>query len=82
VVFMQCSHCHTITEIIFHLLLTRYVDLNLHEKSIWLKGENFSIVSYFYNFNLLIINLNFENSKNTVGLAFKKPSRKFRAVFF
>uniref|UniRef100_A0A2H8TVD7 Retrovirus-related Pol polyprotein from transposon 297 n=1 Tax=Melanaphis sacchari TaxID=742174 RepID=A0A2H8TVD7_9HEMI len=64
-------------ETIAHLL-----GLNLLENPIWLEGEDLSAVSDFYNFNLLIICPNFENSKNIVGLAFYKPGRKFLVVFF
>jgi len=71
------ENIYVTTETIAHLL-----DLNLHKKPIWLEGEDLSAVANFYNFNLIIICSNFENSKKTAGLGFYKPGRKFLVVFF
>jgi len=71
------ENIYVTAETIAHLF-----DLNLHEKPIWLEGEDLSAVANFYNFNLIIICPNFENSKRTGGLGFYKPGRKFLVVFF
>lgn len=44
--------------------------LDLNEKPICLEGKEFSAVFDFYNFNLLIISPDFENSKSTVDLTY------------
>ncbi|KAL4083657.1 hypothetical protein QTP88_028973 [Uroleucon formosanum] len=62
--------------------ISHLLDLNLYEEPIWLEGEDISAVADFYNFNLMIICPNFENSNKTVGLGFYKPGRTFLVVFF
>ncbi|KAL4154484.1 hypothetical protein QTP88_000347 [Uroleucon formosanum] len=77
-VMLAHENIYVTAETISHLL-----DLNLHEKPIWLEGEDISAVADFYNFNLIIILCpNFENSTITVGLGFYKPGKKFPVVFF
>jgi len=71
------ENIYVTAEIISHLL-----DLNLHEKLIWLEGEDISAVADFYNFNLVKICPNFKNSNKTAGLGFYKPGWKFLVVFF
>ncbi|KNE88633.1 hypothetical protein PSTG_17949, partial [Puccinia striiformis f. sp. tritici PST-78] len=76
-VMLAHENIYVTAETISHLL-----DLNLHEKPIWLDGEDVAAVADFYNFNLIIICPNYENSKKTAGLGFYKPGRKFLVVFF
>lgn len=62
--------------------IAELLNIKLNNQPIWLEGEDISAVANYYDFNLLIICPNVENSNTTAGIAFYKSNRRFLIVFF